>query len=433
MGIIVKLVGTGIGLAAEAIKARRSPSPSQPSEPSSSRNIENPPPYEFVEVPEKRAEELIAKGQAVPVDEKVHAPDYDESDSDESAAENDEADWQLDEAAQQHTGPPKILGDSDRQIGVGELVQSFMAEHPPPSYTTATGRLPCPVIIPQRRPHDQSRGFVRAYAPMLADCGISQAAFLHFLKALHQAEKTTPMFNVTNIADSARVADTILKDVQSRPSTKTFLQQMNEKLFQPHGLYCLIMTYKPNPQTSSDFRVRGGRRHRGDSHIEMHGEFELPEAAPLIFPALDEVAAAMGQDPEKQNAFKKSQKFVADYFDRRWQATFNQVKPTSSTLSPGPSEFASRYSDPNHPANNGSLISFLTGGAVNPRARRERRRAQRAERRGKSPRARRTRNKGPVRRMLRQGMLYLMVVNMPTEAELQMARARLATPSASSH
>lgn len=191
MGIIVKLVGTGIGLAAEAIKARRSPSPSQPSEPSSSRNIENPPPYEFVEVPEKRAEELIAKGQAVPVDEKVHAPDYDESDSDESAAENDEADWQLDEAAQQHTGPPKILGDSDRQIGVGELVQSFMAEHPPPSYTTATGRLPCPVIIPQRRPHDQSRGFVRAYAPMLADCGISQAAFLHFLKALHQAEKVS--------------------------------------------------------------------------------------------------------------------------------------------------------------------------------------------------------------------------------------------------
>lgn len=68
--------------------------------------------------------------------------------------------------------------------------------------------------------------------------------------------------------------------------------------------------------------MREGHRHLEDSHIEMHGEFELPEAAPLIFPALDEVAAAMEQDPEKQNAFKKSQKFVADYFDRRSQASF---------------------------------------------------------------------------------------------------------------
>lgn len=29
-------------------------------------------------------------------------------------------------------------------------------------------------------------------------------------------------------------------------------------------------------------------------------------------------------------------------------------------------EFTSRYADPNHPANNGSLISLVTGGNVNP-------------------------------------------------------------------
>lgn len=189
MGIIVKLVGTGIGLAAEAIKARRSPSPSGSGGASSSRNIENPPTYEYVEVPEKRAEELIANGQAVPVDQKVQPPGYEESDSDESAAGNDEADWQLDEAAQQHTEATNMRGDSGREIGADELVQSFMAEHPPPSYAAATGKLSCPVIIPQRRPQDKSRGFVRAYAPMLADCGISQATFLSFLKALQQAEK----------------------------------------------------------------------------------------------------------------------------------------------------------------------------------------------------------------------------------------------------
>lgn len=97
---------------------------------------------------------------------------------------------------------------------------------------------------------------------------------------------------------------------------------MNEKLFQPHCLYCLIMTYKPNSQNFAELRLREGRRQLGDSNIEMYGELELPEAAPLIFPALDEAAAAMGQDPQKQNALKKSQKFVADYFDRRSHATY---------------------------------------------------------------------------------------------------------------
>lgn len=45
-------------------------------------------------------------------------------------------------------------------------------------------RLPCPVIIPQRRPRNKDRGFVRAYAPVLDDCGISQDVFLRFLEYL---------------------------------------------------------------------------------------------------------------------------------------------------------------------------------------------------------------------------------------------------------
>ena len=45
-------------------------------------------------------------------------------------------------------------------------------------------RLPCPVIVPQRRPRNKDRGFVRAYAPVLDDCGISQDVFLQFLEYL---------------------------------------------------------------------------------------------------------------------------------------------------------------------------------------------------------------------------------------------------------
>jgi hypothetical protein len=51
---------------------------------------------------------------------------------------------------------------------------------------------------------------------------------------------------------------------------------------------------------------------------ETHGELELPEVAPLIFPGLDEVA----MQSEEANKVKKGREFVADYFDRRAQATY---------------------------------------------------------------------------------------------------------------
>jgi len=39
--------------------------------------------------------------------------------------------------------------------------------------------------------------------------------------------------------------------------------------------------------------------------------------------------------------------------------------PESSLAGPQP-QFRSRYADPNHPANSGSLISLITGGHINP-------------------------------------------------------------------
>lgn len=51
------------------------------------------------------------------------------------------------------------------------------------------GRLPCPVIIPQRRPENKSRGWMLAYAPALNDCGIDQTTFLDSLGAFNKASK----------------------------------------------------------------------------------------------------------------------------------------------------------------------------------------------------------------------------------------------------
>jgi hypothetical protein len=50
-------------------------------------------------------------------------------------------------------------------------------------------RLPYPVIIPQRRPENRSRGWLMAYAPVLEDFGIDQTAFLKFLHDFNQSSK----------------------------------------------------------------------------------------------------------------------------------------------------------------------------------------------------------------------------------------------------
>jgi hypothetical protein len=128
----------------------------------------------------------------------------------------------------------------------------------------------------------------------------------------------------------------------------------------------------------------------------------LGEVAPLIYPSLDAAAAH-----PNSSAFKRASKFLQDYGDRRAQAVYNAQHPGSTLGNPQEIKFVSRYSDPNHPASSGSLISLVTGGHVNPVARKQQRRQLRNERRiarGRMPR--RTRDpdepKGIIRRILRE-------------------------------
>ncbi len=210
MGRLVKLLGSGIGLASEAISARKASNKSNTTAPDnagegSSRAATHAPtndaPPEYVEVPDDTADELIASGKAVPADikdphlydQKTHPEDDEDDDLSE---EGDEEQWELDEAVS-YPEPHEDAPPED----IGVLTDTFMRDHPPPVYTPSEtgqvkGRLPCPVIIPQRRPRDKKRGFVRAYAPVLADCGIDQATFLDFLKTFHASTKEDKWLNV---------------------------------------------------------------------------------------------------------------------------------------------------------------------------------------------------------------------------------------------
>ncbi|KAG0652626.1 hypothetical protein D0Z07_0120 [Hyphodiscus hymeniophilus] len=472
MGRLVKLIGSGIGLASEALAARKqssNPSSSTNAGESSSSNARSPTfneaPPQYVEVPDREAEQLIASGKAVPADQKDEKVSHYERDDDATSEEGDEEQWALDDAVEeQSTQTPTSEEEPIQDVNL--ITDAFMRSHPPPAYA-ATGRLPCPVILPQRRPRDKKRGFVRAYAPVLGDCGIDQATFLDFLKTFHDASKASPWLNVINasaaiagmapsviamgVSIAVQVVTRTAMEVQARTRSNNFLDRMNNEFFKPRGLYCLIMTYKPESSDTSDSvnitQAISSAESPASSGMKQtfknlrlsagktYGELEMPEAAPLIFPALDRIASSTSEEAiKKQSKMKGSQKFVADYFDRRAQAKYAAEHPSSSLAQSPSAGFASRYSDPNHAANNGSLISLVTGGMLDPKSRRldkrSSKRVNRAYRRGEdiTPQTGKKRE-GIVKRMLKKDVLYLMIVNLPTDVELEAAKQAMANQS----
>lgn len=139
-------------------------------------------------------------------DEDGESTSSDESDTIEV---DDEAAWELDDMAER-LAPPSYAeseaglptqttseNDSDEnkvkkeEKMIGDLLR---LAGPPPQ---PAQRIPCPVIIPQRRPRNKDRGFVRAYSPVLDDCGISQDVFLKFLKDwLAASQVSIPLSNI---------------------------------------------------------------------------------------------------------------------------------------------------------------------------------------------------------------------------------------------
>jgi hypothetical protein len=496
---LVKGVSSGIGLASEAIadhKGKKATTP-QPSQ---------------VKAGENSRSTTLAPGQ-YPEDKKHRRPSFDKRVSDKGIADDedddsegydsedldaDQEDWALDAAATELETPPPSYEESSASASASatpasaeDVATSFLQSHKLMLATTPSRKfqpLPFPVILPQRRPQDKSRGFVRGYAPILGECsGIDQQTFLDFLKDFDKSSKASPVLDVINIAAmgvgfvpspiamgvalAVQVATRTAKEVQSRYRRNTYLDQVNEILFKPRGLYCMIMTYKPdNPYdvvmhvdmntraqdqalakalSNPDNELRQKLKNLRLTSGTTQGEMSLPEAAPLIYPALDRAAAtvatttAQGKDsssaaaipPQKQNALKSSTKFLADYFDRRAQATYKGTNPSSrlaAALPPPPEkQFASRFSDPNHPVNSGSITALLTGGHIDlMKGRRTRKARRRAGRQGaplseqdiknaEMGRGPGRRKKGLLGRILHQDVLYLTIVNLPSESEMK--------------
>lgn len=278
------------------------------------------------------------------------------------------------------------------------------------------------------------------------------------------------------VSISVQITAGIAKEVDVRYRANAYLDEVNRGLFMPRGLYAMVMRYQPQAQVPSDQMdlgfgevnletaknvarwAPGSESSSGPSNSGMKimknirlssgttkGAANIPTTcAPLIFPTADggarlERTAEPTSSDERtfKEKVKSAYDFVNDYKDRRAQAEYLNANPNTAlgnqTAAP---EFRSRYANPND-ATNQNLFGLLTGGnstrlglADRGSARRDRFNNRRVAR-GREPRLPRDQRqpRGPVgyvvkgvKKVLHEDVLYLMVVELPSQQELAEAR-----------
>lgn len=100
-------------------------------------------------------------------------------------------------------GPPLADPDRDHTPPTSSDQECVTGIAPVVTLMDDTSRLPRAVVIPQRRPSDRARGFVRAYAPDLLRCGIDQAIFLRFIDGLNKSVACNPVVEAVDLAGEA--------------------------------------------------------------------------------------------------------------------------------------------------------------------------------------------------------------------------------------
>jgi hypothetical protein len=233
-------------------------------------------------------------------------------------------------------------------------------------------------------------------------------------------------------------------------------------MFMPLGLYCMVLIYKDNQGSSQDSgfgfetislqtakqvskwglpqrpedkennkstRLKVTRPLRSSSGA-THASNTPMQVAPLVYPGLDDMIERpeIKGDESFKERLLRNKDFVQDYFDRRASANYAGNNPDSAlkkTASQAP-EFHTRFADPNHPCNNGHLVSLVTGGnlVAQPRGRRNRLREVGDD--GKLKPAMKGNNRRiGLQKLFAPNILYLTIVNLPTEEELEDARLAL--------
>ncbi|KAJ5198549.1 uncharacterized protein N7498_007666 [Penicillium cinerascens] len=290
---------------------------------------------------------------------------------------------------EEDTTPIDTATEEEADSAITSFIESNSRIPVAPSY----GQIPCPVVVPQRRPGNKERGFMKAYAPILSQCDISQEHFHDFINTLNKAIQASKWIVAVQIAAlgasfvpnqismgataAVQIVSAVAAKAQIRWKVNSFIDKANRELFCPRGLYCMIVTYNPLPrQQQEDINTSinrasasgapGPSRNKWPEKVKKNlrnpfsaaaeGEENLPsEIAPLIF----------SDDEDKNVQMKKKEKpwdKLNDYFDKRARARYASESNNDVLSSAPESKFKNRFLDPNHPANNGGLLGLISGG-----------------------------------------------------------------------
>lgn len=396
MGIIVRGIATGIGLVRESYENGKAKREKEKTPSVDIQEIQKSPSSED-SGQERKDVEMIDQSPAV-VEADIKEAGGDKHDTDTAGELRRELDvdaydeelpvyasWELDEAQDEveDSGPPyqrKVAHEGFiRQKEIPLLAGRFAATYPLDENADMP-KISCSVILPQRRPNSRKRGFIRAYSPILSVKGIDEACFLDFVETFNIASQANPLLYAINlasfsahalapgigiaVAEAIRLAVDTGVELHSRYRTNEFLDKINKLWFLPRGLICVPMIWKPsvsslvtsvamdNVASNEQIGARSTfEKFRGGADT-TRGNIHFPDAAPLVFPILDTVSeSADGGSQTLRAKMKDSMRFTNDYFDRRARAKYQMKNPSSglSNASDRP-EFASRYSDPSHPA-----------------------------------------------------------------------------------
>jgi hypothetical protein len=201
----IRGIAGGVGLVSESIKARKESKAAEQEAkeqaPISEREVnpnygsdypEGPPPSYTPDPDSKDAQRQYSDTKS----SDLKSSSRDIEDNAETELENE---WDLDDAQDEISSQAP---DNVRVYDINELEDNFLSNNPfsPTIKEAPLGRLSLPVILPQRRPKDRSRGFIRAYAPMLEHCGIDQTTWLSFLDNFQKSSAASPWLNAINLA-----------------------------------------------------------------------------------------------------------------------------------------------------------------------------------------------------------------------------------------
>lgn len=198
LGSYVKIAAAGIGLASESIREHKQKKNAKKM--ATAQNAHQ-------AQSERQQEELYPPPMYSPSSvNSDHREQHSASEEKRSLSEEegDEEQWALDDAQdelleRQPVNPKKRPFARDPR----QIAQLFIDDYPVPQGLQPRCRLNLPVVLPQRRPKDRSRGFIRAYAPELMNAGIDQAMFLDFLETFNLATQASPWINAINMAGLA--------------------------------------------------------------------------------------------------------------------------------------------------------------------------------------------------------------------------------------